>query len=94
VRIEPSSDWTDEELGAADLRTSLHGDAGCRCEAKVGDGSHKCFVMDASVSVHTAETAEMDEVRASRWALARRLLRHGESSSPWRGRADCCWSLP
>jgi hypothetical protein len=26
---------------------------------------HECFVMDASVSVKTAETAEMDDLRQS-----------------------------
>jgi hypothetical protein len=29
--------------------------------AKSANARHECFVMDASVSVKTAETAEMDE---------------------------------
>jgi hypothetical protein len=41
---------------------------------------HECFFMDASVSVETAETAEMDDSRASRLALARLLLSDGEAS--------------
>jgi hypothetical protein len=37
--------------------------------------------MNASVSVKTAEAAEMDEPRASRAVLARRLLRHGQAGA-------------
>ena len=38
------------------------------------NGRHECFVMDASVSVRTAETAEMDEAQARRPRPGRRLL--------------------
>src|SRR5580693_8020276 len=38
---------------------------------------HECFVMDASVSVRTAETAEMDESRSRPRRVGARLL------SPW-----------
>src|ERR1700730_10589733 len=36
---------------------------------------HECFVMDASVSVRTAETAEMDDLGAPRPTTPSRLLR-------------------
>jgi hypothetical protein len=38
------------------------------------DTPHECFVMDASVSVKTAETAEIDETRSSALAPNLRLL--------------------
>ena len=34
--------------------------------ATSANARHECFVMDASVSVRTAETAEMDELQSSR----------------------------
>jgi hypothetical protein len=43
---------------------------------------HECFVVDASVSIKSAETAEMNETQASAPACARRSLRPWQSSSP------------
>jgi hypothetical protein len=37
---------------------------------EVGNARHECFVMDASVSVKTAETAELDEPRQHRPTIA------------------------
>jgi hypothetical protein len=33
-------------------------------KAEVGEARHECFVMDASVSVKAAETAELDNLGA------------------------------
>jgi len=44
-------------------------------EPRSANERHECFFMNASVSVKTAETAEMDEERARRLRVGRRLLR-------------------
>src|ERR1039457_6286948 len=63
----------------------------CRCPAwaEVAERRHECFVMDATVSVKAAETAELDDDQARRPWTARRLLtrRNAAVSSLTRMRA-------
>ena len=47
--------------------------------AKSANARHECFVMDARVSVKTAETAELDEHQASRDTLGILLLSDGKA---------------
>jgi hypothetical protein len=53
---------------------------------------HECFVMHASVTVKTAETAELDDLQPPRRPLGRRSLRPGESRSVEHGCAGRSWS--
>jgi hypothetical protein len=46
--------------------------------AKSANARHECFVMDASVSVKTAETAELDDEHSSVRRRPRRSLHHGK----------------
>jgi hypothetical protein len=47
--------------------------------AKSANTRHECFVMDASVSVKTAETAELDDLEQPAPTAPRLLHRPGES---------------
>jgi hypothetical protein len=58
-----------------------------RERATSANARHECFVMDASVSVRTAETAEMDEIQASRWPAISRLLSTRSTRLTTRGTA-------
>jgi hypothetical protein len=58
-----------------------------RERATSANARHECFVMDASVSMRTAETAEMDDPQSSRRLLGRRSLGPGESRSVEHSRA-------
>ena len=45
-----------------------------KLEPRSANARHECFFINASVSAKTAETAEMDDIRASRPSDARRPL--------------------
>jgi hypothetical protein len=60
-----------------------------RERATSANARHECFVMDASVSVRTAETAEMDELRQPCVKRARTTVLPWGRRRPWRVAWDC-----
>jgi hypothetical protein len=66
-----------------------YGRRACRSSSQVpvsgvrprsANARHECFVMDASVSLKTAETAELDETQASLPACRDCSFRHGKAA--------------
>jgi hypothetical protein len=74
--------WAPFEDGKNEIEESL--DLGSGVSLIVGDTNalHECFVMDASVSVKTAETAEMDDKQASERIITNATNGQATSGTP------------